>query len=51
MKEPSGMPIEANKPALGDCIWNMGECSCISLPSACLLIVVVFPYPVHVYLC
>ena len=36
--EPSGMPREANKPTLGDCIWNMGDCSCISLPSACLFV-------------
>ena len=36
--EPSGMPREANKPTLGDCIWNIGDCSCISLPSACLFV-------------
>ena len=34
----SGMPREANKPTLGGCIWNMGDCSCISLPSACLFV-------------
>jgi hypothetical protein len=33
--EPSGWPREANKP---DCIWNMGDCSCNTLPSTCIFV-------------